>query len=215
MKSLFYKTILSGIFAGSFIFADAQKADAKSAKILDAAASNYKSKKNIYFKFSLGTGENGKVQQTQTGTFYAAASKYNLKIMGIEQISDGSKVYNISAEDQEITIAKAENSEMIFSPINYLNSYKKDYNTTYVGKKNVNGTSVDLMKLIPAKNNGVKQVYIYVNSAKNQIVKIEQYAADNSISIISVTEYKENQTLNPSLFIFNKNNYKNYIITEL
>lgn len=63
MKNL-YSKILTGVFvAGSFVSVQAQKADAKSRQILDAVAQNYKSKKNSYFKFYYGTGNNGKVSK--------------------------------------------------------------------------------------------------------------------------------------------------------
>jgi len=215
MNKIFYKIVTGAFVAGSVMLVQAQKSDAQSKQILDAVAKNYKAKKNSYFKFSYGTGDNGKVSQTQTGIFYSTPSQYKLKIMGIEQIFDGSKVYNISAEDQEVTIAKADGSEMMFSPTNYLNSYKNEYNTTYVGKKSANGVNADLIKLVPVKNNGLKSVYIFVNQAKNQIVKIEQYSSDNSVAVIAIQDYKENQNLDSGMFTFNKNNYKNYIITEL
>jgi len=215
MKKIFYKIVTGAFLAGSIMMVSAQKSDAKSKQILDAVAKNYQAKKNSYFKFSYGTGENGKVTQTQTGIFYTTPSQYKLKIMGIEQIFDGNKVYNISAEDQEVTIAKADGSEMMFSPVNYLNSYKSEYNTSYVGKKYANGVNADLIKLVPIKNNGLKSVYIFVDQAKKQIVKIEQYASDNSVAVIAVKDYKENQNLASGMFTFNKNDYKNYIITEL
>ena len=215
MKKIFNKIIVGIFVAGSIMMVQAQKADAKSKQILDAVAKNYKSKKNSYFKFSYGMGTNGKVTKTETGIFYSTPTQYKLKVMGIEQIFDGSKIYNISAEDQEVTIAKADGSEMMFSPTNYLDTYKKEYNTSYVGKRTINGVNAELIKLSPVKNNGLKHVYLFINQPKNQIVKIEQYSSDNSVAVIAVKEFKENQTLSNDMFSFNKNNYKNYIITEL
>ncbi len=215
MKKIFYKLITGVFVLGSIMMVQAQKADAKSKQILEAVAKNYKAKKNSYFKFSYGTGDNGKVSKTETGIFYTTPSQYKLKIMGIEQIFDGSKVYNISAEDQEVTIAKANGSEMMFSPTNYLNTYKNEYNTSYIGKKSVNGISTDLIKLTPVKSNGLKQVNIFINPSKNQIIRIEQYSSDNSLAVITIQDYKENQNLSTDMFSFNKNNYKNYIVTEL
>ena len=168
------KISVAALSLGMFGFTFAQKVDAKSKSILDGVASNYKSNKNTYFKFAYGTGANGKVTKTEPGIFYTTPTQYKLKIMGTEQIFDGTKVYNISDEDQEVTIAKANGGEMMFSPTNYLQSYKKEYNTSYVGKRNLNGVSSDLIKLVPVKNNGLKSVYIFVNSANKQIMKIEQ-----------------------------------------
>lgn len=215
MKNLYSKIVAASMILGSIILVNAQKADTKSRQILDAVAAKYKSNKNTYFKFIYGSGENGRVSKKETGIFYTTPSQYKLKIMGIEQIFDGKKVYNISAEDQEVTIAKANGNEMMFSPTNYLNSYKKEYNTTYIGKKTVNGKSTDVVKLVPIKNNGIQQVNIYVNSANRQLVKIDQYSSDSSFAEIYIMDYKVNQKLSPSMFSFNKNSYKNYIITEL
>ncbi|QHN65755.1 LolA family protein [Bergeyella cardium] len=201
------------ITSTAFIYA--QKADAKSTQILDAVAKKYNANKNTFFKFSYGSGQKGKITKTETGTFYTTPTQHRLKIMGIEQIFDGNKVYNISSEDQEVTIAKANGSEMMFSPTNYLNSYKKEYNTTYAGKKTIEGKSTEQIKLTPIKSNGIKEVNIYIDTKQNQILRIDQTSTDNSFARISIQEYKANQNLSADTFTFKKANYKNYIITEL
>ena len=215
MKSILTKFTL-GIFtlatAASF---SAQKVDAKAKSILDAVASNYKAKDNVYFKFVYGTGSGKNVTKTEPGIFYSAKDKYKLKIMGTEQIFDGNKVYNISSEDQEVTIAKPTGNEQMFSPLNYVEEYKKGYNVKYVGKIRVNGVNTDYIKLTPTKSNGIKQVNLFVNTAKNQLVKLEQFSTDNSTSVIAISDYRENQTLNNAMFTFDKSQYKNYIVTEL
>lgn len=211
-----YKKISVGIFtvitAASF---SAQKVDAKAKNILDAVATNYKSKNNVYFKFVYGTGSGKKVTKTEPGIFYSAKDSYKLKIMGTEQIFDGNKIYNISTEDQEVTIAKPTGSEQMFSPLTYIEEYKKGYNVKYMGKLTVNGVNTDYIKLTPTKKNGIKEVNLFINGAKKQLVKLEQFSTDNSVSVIAISNYKENQTLNDDLFRFDKNQYKNYIVTEL
>ena len=213
-------TILKKISFGILVVAttasfSAQKIDAKAKTILDAVANNYKSKDNVYFKFVYGTGNNKKVTKTEPGIFYSAKDKYKLKIMGTEQIFDGNKIYNISEEDQEITVAKPTGNEQMFSPLSYIEEYKKGYNVKYVGKLNVNGVNSDYIKLTPIKNNGIKEVNLFVNAAKKQLVKIEQFSTDNAVSIIAINNYVENQKLNNDMFTFDKNQYKNYFVTEL
>mgnify|MGYP000901830642 CR=1 FL=1 len=206
---------LSSLVVGAVGFTNAQKIDAKAKKILDDITANYNSKKNSYFKFSFGSGTNGKVDKTEPGIYYAAGDKYKLKIMETEQIFDGSKIYNINTEDMEVTVAKPNGSSSMFSPINYLSTYRKDYNVTYGGKKNVDGINVDFIKLTPVKSNGIKYVYLFVDSAKKQMVKLEQHGNNKDLAVIAIKEYKENQTLDPGMFTFDKNKYKNYLITEL
>jgi len=215
MKNIISKVIVGSFVIGAVGFADAQKIDAKAKKILDDVTANYKSKKNSYFKFSFGTGVNGQVTKTEPGIYYAAGDKYKLKIMDTEQIFDGSKIYNINADDMEVTIAKPNGSSSMFSPINYLSTYRNDYNVTYNGKKNVNGVNADFIKLTPVKSNGIQHVYLFIDSAKKQMVKLEQHGNNKDVAVIAIKEYKENQTLDPNMFVFDKNKFKNYIITEL
>lgn len=204
------KILLGTLVVGSFTFSFAQKIDAKAKTILDAVSANYKAKKNTYFKFTYGTGS-GKISKTETGIFYSTPSQYKLNIMGNEQIFDGKKVYNISKEDQEVTIAKPNGSEKALSPINYIDEYKNGYTVTYSGKS---GT-LDKITLVPVKNNGIKNVVLYINMPKKQIAKIAQTSTENDLAVITVTQYKENQSISSSTFSFDKNKYKNYLITEL
>ncbi|UWX61980.1 outer membrane lipoprotein carrier protein LolA [Chryseobacterium oranimense] len=215
MKNSISKIIVGSLVIGAVGFADAQKIDAKAKKILDDITANYNSKKNSYFKFSFGTGVNGQVNKTEPGIYYSAGDKYKLKIMDTEQIFDGNKIYNINADDMEVTIAKPNGSSSMFSPINYLTTYRNDYNVIYNGKKNVNGINADFIKLTPIKSNGIQYVYLFVDSAKKQMVKLEQHGSNKDVAVIAIKEYKENQTLDPNMFVFDKNKFKNYIITEL
>ncbi len=200
------KKILSVFVTGVFTMVFAQKVDSNAKSILDAVSAHYKSKNAIYFKFIYATaGKN------EMGDFYASKDKYRLKIMGSEQIFDGNKIYSINEEEQEVTISKTNNGENMLSPMNYLELYKKNYNIIYVSKKN----NQDIIKLTPIKSDKIKQVLLYINFAKKQIEKVEQYAANNTKTSIIISQYKENIAMSSSVFSFNKNQYKNYLITEL
>lgn len=215
MKNLIVKISTAALIIVNAGFAQAQKIDAKSKKILDDVTANYNAKKNSYFKFAFGSGINGKVNKTETGIYYSAGDKYKLKIMETEQIFDGSKIYNINTEDMEVTVAKPNSGSQMFSPINYLSSYRNEYNVTYSGKKKVNGVNADFIKLTPVKSNGLQYVYLYIDSAKKQMLKLEQYGNNKDIAVISIQEYKENQQLDSQMFTFDKNKYKTYLVTEL
>lgn len=214
MKYFIKKSFSTIALLGLNLIVFGQSIDSKSKKILDDVTQNYKSKKNSYFKFSYTTGNSGN-SQTQTGIFYSDNNRYKLKIMGIEQIFDGSKVYNISEEDKEVTIAKQNESQGHFSPLSYLDSYKKEYNVTYSGKKTISGIPVDIIKMTPVKSNGLKNVTLYVNTPQKKLIKLEQVSTNNDLAIISISNYKENQNLSPSVFTFDKSKYQNYLITEL
>lgn len=214
MISITKKISIAALSVGIIANAFAQKVDAKAKTILDQVSANYKAKKNTYFKFLYGSGS-GKVQKTQTGIFYSEGAKYKLKIMGTEQIFDGKKIYNITDEDQEVTIAVPNENAVLFSPTSYLDDYKKGYQISYIGKRNIAGISTDLIQMKPVGKNEVKAVYLFINTVKNELVKLEQYTNNNEVAVIQIQDYKYNQNLNSNLFSFDKNQYKNYIITEL
>ena len=215
MKNTWSKISLVILIVAASASFSAQKIDAKAKTILDAISTQYKSKNNVYFKFVYGTGNSKKITRTEPGIFYSAKDKYKLKIMGTEQIFDGKKLYNISAEDQEVTVAKPTGNEQMFSPLNYIEEYKKGYNVKYMGKLMVNGVNSDFIKLTPTSKNGIQEVNLFVNDAKKQIVKVEQFSTDKSVSVIAISDYKENQNLSSALFNFDKDQYKNYLVTEL
>lgn len=213
MKNYLRPLLTLTILAASFS-AHSQTIDSKSQKILDEVTRNYKSKKNSYFKFSYTSGS-GKNLRSQTGIFYSDNTRYKLKIMGTEQIFDGNKLYNISNEDKEVTISKPNDEQIHFSPLSYLDSYKKEYDVTYSGKKTMSGIPVDVIKMVPVKNNGLKNVTLYVNTPQKKLIKLEQITTTNEVAVIGISDYKENQKLSPNLFTFDKSKYQNYLITEI
>lgn len=210
MKNNIVRSFSIITFLGINLLSYGQTIDNKSKTILDDITKSYKSKKNSYFKFSYSTGN-----QNQTGIFYSDNTRYKLKIMGTEQIFDGNKLYNINDEDKEITISKANDDQVAFSPLSYLDSYKKDYNVSYSGKKTISGIPVDVVKMTPVKANGLKSVTLYINSPQKKLIKLEQLSTNDETAVITISNYKENQTLSPSLFSFDKTKYQNYLITEL
>ncbi|RQP09598.1 MAG: outer membrane lipoprotein carrier protein LolA [Chryseobacterium sp.] len=213
MKEILKKFSLL-FLALTFGFAAGQRIDQKAKGILDRVSNNYKSKNNSYFKFVYGSGK-GKVTKNETGIFYNAKDKYKLNIMGTEQIYDGKKVYSVSPSDKEVTIATMSDAETAFSPMSFVDQYKKGYNVQYVGRRSVNGVNADVVKLTPTTSTGIKEVNIFVNPANNQLVRIEQYSNDGNVGVITVVKYVENQKLSPNMFSFDRSKYQNYLITEL
>lgn len=210
----YLRPLLTLTILGASFSAHSQTIDSKSQKILDEITRNYKSKKNSYFKFSYTSGS-GKNLRSQTGIFYSDNTRYKLKIMGTEQIFDGNKLYNINDEDKEVTISKPNDEQIHFSPLSYLDSYKKEYDVTYSGKKTMSGIPVDVIKMVPVKNNGLKNVTLYVNTPQKKLIKLEQITTSNEVAVIGISDYKENQKLSPNLFTFDKSKYQNYLITEI
>lgn len=209
------KTTMAVVAISAVSLVSGQSIDAKSREILDAVTAKYNGNQNNYFKFSFGSGPNGRIQRTEPGIYYSSGQMYRLKIMGTEQIYDGNKIYNISEDDSEVTVAKPNASQQMFSPINYLTNYRKEYNVKFKGTTTVNGQAVNHIQLTPVRDNGLQSVNLYINKDNNSLVQLEQYGKNRDISIISIQNHTANQKLRPDMFTFDKSKFKNYIITQL
>ncbi|SDD88369.1 LolA family protein [Riemerella columbipharyngis] len=197
------------VFMGSYTFA--QKIDAKAKALLDAVSANYKSKKSNYFTFTYSTGSS-KVQQK--GTFDASGNKYALEITGTRQIFDGKKVYSINKEEKEITISKPNASASVFSPLNYIEEYRKGYAIKAMGTQRINGKQASVVRLTPTSSSEFRYISLYIDASKKQILKMQQVYKNNTSSSITVNSYKANAS-NGAAFSFDKSKYPDYVITEL
>ena len=76
-------------------------------------------------------------------------------------------MYNISKEDQEVTIAQPNGSEKHF-PYQLFDEYKTGYTVTYAGKSG----GLDLIKMVPVKDNGVKVWFCTSIRLKSRLLKL-------------------------------------------
>ncbi|MDL1913310.1 MAG: outer membrane lipoprotein carrier protein LolA [Bergeyella sp.] len=210
---MYFRIILYTICLGLSSFLYAQKMDIPSQKILSILEKNYLSGSPALFKFSFYAAKKDD-NKKELGTLYTSGNKYRLKIKDMEQIFDGKKIYNISSEDKEITIAKSDENEMVVSPLSYLDLYKKNYTARYIGKKKLNGKILDHILLRPIQPNETKEISLYI-ADKKLLERIEEISKDGSIRTTEIINYQPKVKFPPNFFSFQKNNYKGYLITEL
>ncbi|MGM5630626.1 hypothetical protein O2K51_06940 [Apibacter raozihei] len=200
------------IFLISTIFIGAQKIDPEAKKLLDTASEKLSKSTTFYLKFNfLYTVPNQK-SSAETGQIYAAGEKYHLILPNVTQIFDGNKIYTISKEDKEITSTGKEDGESL-SPTSILNLYKKGFDISYEGTNLVNHVKCSIIRLIPTDKKKSKSIVLAISD--NKIVRVSEYYNDGSSLILTVVDFKENLIVNKSLLTFDKNNYKDYTLTEL
>lgn len=206
MKKLF--TALSILFIS--VGAMAQNAtDAK--KLLDEVSAKTKSYSNMVIDFSYNNGK-----QEINGKAAIQGEKYVVDFMGLTQIFDGSKMYIINPNDEEITIASTQYSDaQSVSVGNILTFYQKGYTYVWDKKQTVGGKSIQYIKLVPTTKTDVKEIYLGIDTAKKQIYNRTDVYRSGSKSTITVKTFKTNQTLSKNHFTFTKSKYPNYYINNL
>ena len=143
------------------------------------------------------------------GVFYIKDENYFIDTEEIDQIYDGDKFYTIIHENQEIIVSDKDNTFFNFTPNQIFNYF-------------LNGFELQIEKLlnnsylIIAENNQEEDIFysIVINGTNLSIEKIEMIEKKSNVRINSflTLTYDYNLTVPLSLFKFDINKYKNYLI---
>lgn len=171
---------------------------------------------SLDFKYVLVNTEED-IKQEMRGDVVLQGDKYVLNIFGITRIFDGKTLYNISPEDEEVTIS-SENTEdeTTITPSKMLSFYKEGYNYEMDIVQNVNGRKIQYVKLIPIDSNSeIKNVLLGIDIKTKHIYNLIEVGSNNTKTTITVNSFKTNKPLSKTLFTFDEKKYKNYYINKL
>lgn len=136
--------------------------------------------------------------------------------MDVKQIYDGVKLYSISEEQKEVTVSKVSaNSDDLLTPTKVFEMYKTGYNISWDGEKTVNGRKLTFVKLTPKNNSEITSVIVGIDKAKKEMVQMIEKTKNNTTTTVSVTKQINNIIIASDILKFNKNNFKNYYISEI
>tara|TARA_R110002073_G_scaffold83987_5_gene200093 strand:+ start:2152 stop:2793 length:642 start_codon:yes stop_codon:yes gene_type:complete len=212
MKNILITLIL---ISQTFVFSQNTN-DAK--KLLDKVNTIAKSYDNISIDFKyvlVNTEEN--IKQEMRGDVILQGDKYVLNAFGITRIFDGKTLYNISPEDEEVTIS-SENTEdeSTITPSKMLSFYQEGYNYEMDIVQSVNGRKIQYVKLIPIDSNSeIKNVLLGIDVKTKHIYNLIEIGANNTKTTITVNSFKTNEPLSKTLFTFDAKKYKDYYINKL
>tara|TARA_R110002049_G_scaffold308819_1_gene514208 strand:- start:10564 stop:11202 length:639 start_codon:yes stop_codon:yes gene_type:complete len=171
---------------------------------------------SIDFKYTLeNTTEN--IKQETKGDVVLQGDKYKLNILGITRIFDGTTLYNISPEDEEITISKSNgDDEDTITPSKMLSFYQDGYTYAMDIEQNIKGRKIQYVKLTPIDSNSeIKYILLGIDSQTKHIYNLIQIGKNGAKTTLTVNSFKTNEPLSKTLFTFDANKYKNYYINKL
>lgn len=144
------------------------------------------------------------------GELYIKKEKYFIDTEEIDQIYDGNKLYTIIHENEEVIITSDSNTFFNFTPKQVFNFFKDDFE---IEIKETQDVSHYLIARNLVKENLVYRIII--DSKLLSIKRIEIRNKDDlTLSRFLTLSYKFNLSLPSSLFKFDKNKFKDYIIIE-
>lgn len=192
--------------------------DAKT--LLDEVSNKVKSYDNIVidFKYTLvNTKEN--VKQDTRGDIILKDEKYMLNMMGITRIFNGTTIYTIIPEDEEVTISTYNEQESKgVSASKMLTFYKDGYNYKMDILQNINGRKIQFIKLNPIDTHAeIKDVLLGIDMQTKHIYKLIQTDSSGTSYTITINTFKTNQPISENQFVFDEAKYKaeGYYINKL
>lgn len=194
----------------------AQNSD-KAKNLLDEVYNQVMGYDNIYvdFKYSLNNSE-ANVNQETRGDVTMQGDKYLVNYLGSQQLYDGSKVYTIVPENEEVTIENKSEGDNTITPSKMLTFYKQGHNYEWDLLQNVQGRKIQYVKLVPINSNSeIESILLGVDVETKNIYKLIQTGKNGTKTSFTVNSFKTDQPLSKTLFTFDESKYKNdgyYII---
>ena len=212
MRHLILFITLFSFSTGNIIAQNDPAAD----KLLNKVTQKLNSYKNIYaeFKYSLTNKKAGVTQQTK-GNVTIQGNKFHASYMGIEDIFDGQKRYQIINENEEVNVTSHKDEDE-FTPNKIFSFYKKGYNKKMDIKQNINGHIIRYVKVIP-KNSKSPEKYILlgIDLKTSNIHNAIIMEKNGSVINLDITRFQTNKVIPAKLFQFDKSKYPDYYINDL
>ena len=189
--------------------------DIKAEKLLDKVSSNIDKAKNYSIEFSYELNDN--ITEKTKGNILISQGNYILDFLGVKQICDSNFIYTIVSENKEIMISEiSEEKDEIINPLNLLKFYRDGYIINLDESKNESNYFIQYVKLIPTNNNSeISHLLLGINTENNNIYKIIEIGKNKSNTTIRIDNITYNSKLSDDIFVFNKNDYKEFYIEKI
>ncbi|GGZ71545.1 membrane protein [Algibacter mikhailovii] len=190
----------------------------KAKALLNEVSSKVKSYDNIAldFKYTLeNTAEN--IKQETKGDVVMQGDKYRLNILGITRLFDGKTLYNISTEDEEVSITtNIDEDSNAITPSSMLSFYEDGYTYKLDIEQDIKGRKIQYVKLIPIDSNSeIKELLLGIDAQTKHIYNLIQIGKNGTKTTLTVNSFETNQPLPETLFTFDANKYADYYINNL
>ena len=186
--------------------------------LLNEVSEKVKEYDNIWieFKYVLDNSEENIKQETR-GDVVLDGDKYVLNILGTTRMYDGITLYNISPEDEEVTISKEDfNDEDTITPSKMLSFYEQGFTYNMDIVQNIKGRKIQYVQLTPISSDSeITYILLGIDAQTKHIYNLIEIGNNGTRTTLTVNSFKTNEQLSKSLFTFDESKYKDYYINKL
>lgn len=213
------KHVITAVLLGIGVFTTPVMAqtDAKAKSILDAVSKKVGSLKSLKSNFVLKlVGSNGKVRQTNKGSFIMKGQKYRVTLPSQEIICDGRTVWTYMKDAKEVQVSNYNPEEQSISPTKlFTGFYDKEYNYRFTGNRKVGGKDAQIVELVPKnKAKQFSRVELAVDKA-NTIVGGNVFEKNGNQYVYEVSGFTPNAAVTDGQFTFDTKKYPGVEVVDL
>jgi outer membrane lipoprotein-sorting protein len=193
--------------------------DQKARAILEETSKKMQSFQTISASFSF-TMDNAKmnIREKNSGSLLMKGAKYQVKLpdMGMQVFSDGKTVWNFMQDANQVTISSAgDENQGVIDPTSIFNVYQEGYTYKFIEDKTIGGKTISYIDLIPVdKNKEFTNLTVGIEKAKMIVNSLVTHGKDGNLYGIYVNEFKTDQPIPESEFIFKKEQHKDIEVID-
>ena len=206
------KLILILLISGITIAQDQQLAEA----LLDEVSETLAQFNNISITFTYElVNRKELIQQKEKGSLIVEGDAYLLKLMGIEQLSDGVNKHTINSDNEEVLIEPISNDfDEGLSPSKIFSFYKQGYRFEWdITQPLYGGRKIQYIKLIPIDTYAqASYLLLGIDTKTKKIYKLIEVGNDGTETTLTIGSFKTNSEIPTSTFVFSASDYPNYYI---
>ena len=205
---LFIVLLFSSITLGQ----EQQRAEA----LLDEVSENLAQFNNIAITFTYElVNRKELIQQKEKGSLIVEGDAYLLKLMGIEQLSDGINKHTINADNEEVLIEPLSNGfDEGLSPSKIFSFYNQGYRFEWdILQPLYGGRKIQYIKLIPIDTYAqASYLLLGIDTKTKNIYKLIEVGNDGTETTLTIGSFKTNIEIPTNTFVFSASDYPNYYI---
>lgn len=155
------------------------------------------------------------IQQKEKGSLIIEGDAYLLKLMGIEQLSDGTNKHTINPENEEVLIEPlSDGFDEGLSPSKIFSFYNQGYRFEWdITQPLYGGRKIQYIKLIPIDTYAqAAYLLLGIDTKTKQIYKLIEVGNDGTETTLTIGSFKTNIEIPTSTFVFSVSDYPNYYI---
>ncbi len=211
------KLVLLSLFISSSVFA--QNEEQRAETLLNDVSETLANYENISITFSYElVNRKELIQQKEQGTLTVEGDAYLLKLMGIEQLCDGTNIHTINPENEEVLIEEVhEGFGEGLSPSKLFSFYKEGYRFDWdITQPLYGGRKIQYVKLTPIDTYAqAAYLLLGIDTQTKHIYKLIEVGDSGTETTLTIRSFKTNIEIPQQTFVFVEEDYPNYYIDRL